>query len=607
MGKYTMKLFDCKSVRLWEKPLATSINRLRSRSTLFPFPDEQQAKKVSFEPFDCPQIMNLNGEWKFRCLACPEQVEEAFTGERFDDSGWDGITVPGNWTMQGYDKPHYTNVQMPWPHQPPFVPKENPTGVYRRTFEVDASLAGRRFVLHFSGVESCFFVYVNGVEVGMSKDSRTCAEFDVTPFVRTGENSLAVIVIRWSDGSVLEDQDHWWMAGIYRDVYLYHTAPQYIADVFARTKLVNDYTDGVLELQVDAGFSCEIHPEGYTAVVRLYDSAGNMVFDEPETVEFVVNKGIPVGFRKIAVPAPALWSAETPNLYRLTVTLLDPEKRVVEATGCDIGFKSVELKGGNILVNGKPAKSSYKVKPLDRIQIVMPYPRREVEIIPEDIPLEIPYEDDDLLIVNKPAGLVVHPGHGNYSGTLVNALTYHLRNLPLFQEGDMRAGLVHRIDKNTSGLLVVAKNEQAHARLAKQFFDHTIQRRYVALVWGNFDQDEGTITGNIGRSPRDRQKMFVFEDIVTLDNMAIQAFIPEVDSKDLAVAIKGSTPEVAECIYANMSTRMRESVQTDVEYLHNVRMRDVEEAQQKIVSVIRKLEDAGEIVISRGGGDEIVV
>ena len=146
---------------------------------------------------------------------------------------------------------------------------------------------------------------------------------------------------------------------------------------------------------------------------------------------------------------------------------------------------------GNILVNGKPAKSSYKVKPLDRIQIVMPYPRREVEIIPEDIPLEIPYEDDDLLIVNKPAGLVVHPGHGNYGGTLVNALTYHLRNLPLFQEGDMRAGLVHRIDKNTSGLLVVAKNEQAHARLAKQFFDHTIQRRYVALGVGQFRPGRG--------------------------------------------------------------------------------------------------------------------
>lgn len=167
---------------------------------------------------------------------------------------------------------------------------------------------------------------------------------------------------------------------------------------------------------------------------------------------------------------------------------------------------------GNILVNGTSAKSSYKIKPGDRISLVMPYPKREVEIIAEDIPLEIPYEDDDLLLVNKTPGMVVHPGHGNYSGTLVNALTYHLQNLPLFQEGDMRAGLVHRIDKNTSGLLVVAKNERTHARLAKQFFDHTITRRYVALVWGNFDQDEGTITGNIGRSPKDRQKMWIFED-----------------------------------------------------------------------------------------------
>ena len=168
--------------------------------------------------------------------------------------------------------------------------------------------------------------------------------------------------------------------------------------------------------------------------------------------------------------------------------------------------------GGNILVNGTPVRSNYKVKPGDRVQIVMPYPRREVEIIPEDIPLDIVYEDDDLLVVDKPAGLVVHPGHGNYSGTLVNALTWHLRELPLFQEGDMRAGLVHRIDKNTSGLLVIAKNVETHAHLARQFFDHTVQRRYVALVWGNFEEDSGTITGNIGRSHHDRLKMTVFSD-----------------------------------------------------------------------------------------------
>jgi 23S rRNA pseudouridine1911/1915/1917 synthase len=167
---------------------------------------------------------------------------------------------------------------------------------------------------------------------------------------------------------------------------------------------------------------------------------------------------------------------------------------------------------GNILVNDRPVKSSYRIKPLDRISLVLPYPKRELEILPENIPLDIPYEDDDLVIVNKAAGMVVHPGFGNYTGTLVNALTWHLKDLPLFQEGDLRAGLVHRIDKNTSGLLVIAKNEKAHAKLAKQFFDHTIERRYTALVWGNLPQDSGTITGNIGRSVRDRLQMCVFPE-----------------------------------------------------------------------------------------------
>ena len=132
---------------------------------------------------------------------------------------------------------------------------------------------------------------------------------------------------------------------------------------------------------------------------------------------------------------------------------------------------------GNVLVGDKPVKSSYKVKPLDRISVVLPYPMRVLEIIPEDIPLDIVYEDDDVIVVNKRAGMVVHPGFGNYTGTLVNALTWHLRDLPLFRDGDMRAGLVHRIDKNTSGLLVVAKSEGSHAYLAKQFYDHTIERR----------------------------------------------------------------------------------------------------------------------------------
>lgn len=167
---------------------------------------------------------------------------------------------------------------------------------------------------------------------------------------------------------------------------------------------------------------------------------------------------------------------------------------------------------GNILVNNTPAKSNYKVKPNDDIQIVMDYPRHELKIIPEDIPLDIMYEDEALIVINKPAGLVVHPGHGNYSGTLVNALAYHFRDLPLFKSEDPRPGLVHRIDKDTSGLLVVAKTEEAKSRLGLQFFNKTTERKYHALVWGSVKEDAGTIEGNIGRSLKNRQVFTVFPD-----------------------------------------------------------------------------------------------
>ncbi len=167
---------------------------------------------------------------------------------------------------------------------------------------------------------------------------------------------------------------------------------------------------------------------------------------------------------------------------------------------------------GQLLVNGVAQKASYKVRPGDIVTIVMSRPKFRNEIIAEDIELNIAYEDADLLLVNKEAGMVVHPGHGNYRGTLVNALTHHLKGMELLEDSDMRAGLVHRIDKNTSGLLVIAKNERVHAHLAKQFFDHTTHRRYIALVWGNVTEDEGTIIGNIGRSVRNRLQMHVFED-----------------------------------------------------------------------------------------------
>lgn len=176
---------------------------------------------------------------------------------------------------------------------------------------------------------------------------------------------------------------------------------------------------------------------------------------------------------------------------------------------------------GCILVNEKVVKSNYRVKPGDVITVVFAHPPREIELIPQDIPIDIVYEDDDFIIVNKQPGLVVHPGYGNYTGTLVNALVFHFQNLPKStlrqaqgddrgNEEELRPGLVHRLDKNTSGIMVIAKNELSMNRLAKDFFDRNLDRKYVALVWGDFEEDEGTITGNIGRSLKNRKVMDVF-------------------------------------------------------------------------------------------------
>jgi 23S rRNA pseudouridine1911/1915/1917 synthase len=168
-----------------------------------------------------------------------------------------------------------------------------------------------------------------------------------------------------------------------------------------------------------------------------------------------------------------------------------------------------------IWVNGEPVKSSYKVKPLDDISIMMPFRRRGIELVAENIPINIVYEDDDVIVVDKKAGMVVHPGHGNYSGTLVNALLYHLEQQgkhALIEDDETGGLLVHRIDKNTSGLLVVAKNLAANAKLAKQFFYHSTKRKYIALVWGSFDEKEGTIDTFVGRSLQDRMKMTVFKE-----------------------------------------------------------------------------------------------
>lgn len=203
--------------------------------------------------------------------------------------------------------------------------------------------------------------------------------------------------------------------------------------------------------------------------------------------------------------------------YRLTV---DPGQSPVRidkflANRMDNASRSriqAAAEAGKILVDEKPVKANYKIKPNEEIRIVMDYPRRELKIIPEEIPLDIVFEDEQLIIINKPPGLVVHPGHGNYTGTLVNALAWYFKDLPLFNKEDPRPGLVHRIDKDTSGLMVVAKTEQAKNKLAAQFYEKTTERRYHALVWGSLKEDSGTVTGHIGRSLKNRQVFTVFPE-----------------------------------------------------------------------------------------------
>lgn len=219
-----------------------------------------------------------------------------------------------------------------------------------------------------------------------------------------------------------------------------------------------------------------------------------------------------------------LWTADEDDAaspmyehFRFTAdkgqTLLRVDKFLVDRImGATRNRIQLAAEAGTILVNGKPVKSNYRVKPLDVVSIVMDRPKREIEIIPENIPLNIVYEDDELMVINKPAGLVVHPGHGNYTGTLVNALAYYLKDDPAYDPSDPRLGLVHRIDKDTSGLLVVAKRPEAKSHLSLQFFHKTTQRRYQALVWGIVADDEGRIEGNIGRNPRDRMQMTVFPE-----------------------------------------------------------------------------------------------
>ncbi|MFN8441849.1 MAG: glycoside hydrolase family 2 TIM barrel-domain containing protein [Caldilineaceae bacterium] len=336
----------------WKNPQLTGLNKLQPRATLIPFPTSEDAQSNARE--ESPWFQLLNGDWDFQIKTRPEEA----TTESLVTDHWSRITVPGNWTMQGFGKPHYTNVQMPWPNLPPDVPEQNPTGIYRRTFTVPADWVGRRMVLHFGGCQGVLYLYVNGQPVGLSKDAFTPAEFDITQYAQIGqENELLVVVVQYSDASFIEDQDQWWQAGLMREVYLYSTGTPYLQDVFARGDLDAGYQDGMFRLTCKIGLAGHDYSD-CTITAQLFAPDGSALFAEPLSSNVGGERFF--GHRRgpsneatfeAAVKAPLQWSAETPNLYTVVVTLTSPEG--TESSRCHVGFRSIEIKDRQVLLNGK--------------------------------------------------------------------------------------------------------------------------------------------------------------------------------------------------------------------------------------------------------------
>ena len=339
----------------WENPAAFDAAKEQPRAFFVPFADAAAALRG--RPGDSTRYKSLNGTWKFRYAERPAALPAEFWRDGYDDTGWDDIPVPSNWQFQGYDIPIYVNSDYefaPNP-RPPFVPRDhNPAGAYRRSFAVPADWRGLDVYLHFGAVKSFFNVWVNGRKVGFSKDSKTPAEWRVTPYLRDGENTLAVEVLRWSDGSYLEAQDFWRLSGIERDVFLYAAPPVRIRDLFARAGLDAAYRDGLLSLEVAVrngrtGSAAAAH--AVTATLR--DAAGRTLFAETKPVAFSGTDEASVAFAR-PVKSPARWSAETPVLYPLAVELKDAAGRTLEAVALRVGFRTSEIKGGRLLVNGVP-------------------------------------------------------------------------------------------------------------------------------------------------------------------------------------------------------------------------------------------------------------
>ncbi|MBW3621987.1 MAG: DUF4981 domain-containing protein [Armatimonadetes bacterium] len=339
----------------WEDPHLLHRNREPAHATLVPYPDAETAR--AGERGASPLFRLMNGQWQFHYAPNPDSVPDTFMSSAYDATEWDLLPVPGCWQMHGYGVPNYSNVRYPYPVDPPRVPQQNPVGCYRRTFALPPEWEEKEVFLTFEGVSSAFYVWMNGQLVGYSQGSHIPSDFNVTPYLQSGLNLIAVQVFQWSDGSYLEDQDFWRLNGIFRDVHLAARPAVHVCDVRIRTPLDENYENATLDLRALVRNESGERREGLIVRATLLDAEGQTVLDEEIGEALALDGGGETAREaQFAISNPMKWSAEEPNLYTLLVSLLDSGGETLEVQRYHVGFKQVEIRDGVFLHNGAPIK-----------------------------------------------------------------------------------------------------------------------------------------------------------------------------------------------------------------------------------------------------------
>ncbi len=336
----------------WENPHLLQMNREPAHAALLPYADAAAA--LTSERAASDRFRLLNGRWAFYYCASPNEVPDGFPEPDYPTEDWDTLPVPSNWQMHGYGAPNYTNVAYPYPVDPPRVPQMNPVGLYRRVFTLPEAWADQQVFLTFEGVDSAFYVWLNGEMVGYSQVAHMPTEFNLTPYLVDGENLLAVQVFQWSDGSYLEDQDMWRLSGIFRDVYLTATPSLRLRDARVRTTFDAAYADATLDLQV-AVMNYADAAANAAVTMQLLDDAGQTVAEGPVGATSVAGGEEALLALAVPVSRPKQWSAEAPNLYTLLLTLTGPDG-ATEVVRVLVGFRQIEVKEQQLLINGRSVK-----------------------------------------------------------------------------------------------------------------------------------------------------------------------------------------------------------------------------------------------------------